>query len=243
MLLRTFAARRPSASAARRLVPQLLEQSKQDLTLKHTRGFAVHDIPVPSLGDSVTDGTLVEFVKGPGEAVSADDIVAVIETDKVSVDIRSPVAGTITELLVGEDDTVVVGQNLLTLDSDAEATVISSTPSSDETGTAPESETGSGQAPATPVAPPTTPTTPIHQPSPPPTPKARRPLIKFRHGDREAIARTRKELFEDTISAESLPSIAIDADAQFLELPALYARLPISEEEMNAIELGGASDY
>ena len=208
------------------------------------RGFAVHEVPVPSLGDSVTDGTLVEFVKGKGEAVASDDIVAVIETDKVSVDIRSPVAGTVTELLVGEDDTVVVGQSILKLDSDVEATVAGTpepavTEEVYETGstTPPQAVDSSPGASTPPTA---AKPTPAAVNAPPST--IRRPRIKFRHGDREAIARTRQELFEDvTIDLPSQGSVS-DSDAQFFELPSLYRRLPITEEEMRAIELGGAVD-
>ena len=204
------------------------------------RNFAVHEVLVPSLGDSITDGTLVEFTKGPGEAIAADDIVAVIETDKVSVDIRSPVAGTVTSHLVREDDTVVVGQGVLTLDSDVEATV----------------KIGAPAAVAEPAVVPTTATTPVSVPAPASSPAVvslaapvspskrviRCPRITFRHGDREAIARTRHEVFDEV--AVYFPDFdgASNFDAQFLALPALYARLPISEEEMLAIELGGAVD-
>ena len=66
---------------------------------KLTRSFAIRELPVPSLGDSISDGTLVEFLKTPGMGVETDEIVAVIETDKVSIDIRSPFAGTVTTLL------------------------------------------------------------------------------------------------------------------------------------------------
>ena len=71
--------------------------------------LSTFEVPVPSLGDSITDGTLVEWHKNAGEAVAVDDIVAVIETDKVSVDIRSPVAGVIQDFGAGVDDTVMVG--------------------------------------------------------------------------------------------------------------------------------------
>ena len=49
---------------------------------KLTRSFAIHELPVPSLGDSISDGTLVEFLKTPGMGVETDEIVAVIETDQ-----------------------------------------------------------------------------------------------------------------------------------------------------------------
>ena len=67
---------------------------------------------VPALGDSISEGTLVEWTKGEKETCFADDIVAVIETDKVSVDVRAPVSGTIDKILVDLDENVVVGDTL-----------------------------------------------------------------------------------------------------------------------------------
>jgi hypothetical protein len=51
--------------------------------------LAVHTVHVPSMGDSISEGTLVQVVKGPGDAVHADEVVAVLETDKVHNSHRS----------------------------------------------------------------------------------------------------------------------------------------------------------
>lgn len=67
---------------------------------------------VPSLGDSITEGTVVEFQKQTGDVCAIDDVVAVIETDKVSVDVRSPVSGTVHDIIVSTDDSVEVGTPL-----------------------------------------------------------------------------------------------------------------------------------
>ena len=67
------------------------------------------DVKVPALGESITEGTLAQWLKKPGEAVAADEPIASLETDKVSVEVPSPVAGTMTEQLVQEGDTVAVG--------------------------------------------------------------------------------------------------------------------------------------
>lgn len=45
--------------------------------------FAITTVNVPSMGDSISEGTLVQIVKGVGEAVHADEVVAILETDKV----------------------------------------------------------------------------------------------------------------------------------------------------------------
>jgi 2-oxoglutarate dehydrogenase E2 component (dihydrolipoamide succinyltransferase) len=67
------------------------------------------DVEVPALGESITEGTLAQWLKKPGEAVAADEPIASLETDKVSVEVPSPVAGVLTEQLVQEGDTVAVG--------------------------------------------------------------------------------------------------------------------------------------
>eukprot|EP00943_MAST-04B_sp_MAST-4B-sp1_P009088 g9088.t1 len=70
------------------------------------------DIVVPALGDSINEGTLVEWSKDVDDGIQADDVLAIIETDKVSVDVRSPTNGVLKELLVSVDENVSVG-NLL----------------------------------------------------------------------------------------------------------------------------------
>lgn len=60
-----------------------------------TRAFASTIQPVPTMGDSISEGVIEEFVKNVGEFVEADEIVARIETDKVTVDILSTHSGVI----------------------------------------------------------------------------------------------------------------------------------------------------
>jgi 2-oxoglutarate dehydrogenase E2 component (dihydrolipoamide succinyltransferase) len=67
------------------------------------------DVKVPTLGESITEATLGAWLKHPGDAVAADEPIATFETDKVSVDVPSPVAGIFGEALVKEGDTVAVG--------------------------------------------------------------------------------------------------------------------------------------
>ena len=77
------------------------------------------------MGDSISEGVIEEFVKNPGEFVEADEIIARIETDKVTVDITAPKAGVIEKYFAGVGDTVDVGADFYTLDTDAKG---SSTP-------------------------------------------------------------------------------------------------------------------
>ena len=59
------------------------------------------DVVVPTLGESVTEATVGEWLKQPGDAVEADEIIASLETDKVAVEVPAPSGGVIAELLAG----------------------------------------------------------------------------------------------------------------------------------------------
>ncbi len=74
------------------------------------------DVKVPALGESITEGTLAQWLKKPGEAVAADEPIASLETDKVSVEVPSPVAGTFAEAVVAEGETVAVGAVIARID-------------------------------------------------------------------------------------------------------------------------------
>src|SRR5213075_2366311 len=67
------------------------------------------DVKVPALGESITEATLGQWLKAPGDSVAADEPIASLETDKVSVEVNAPAAGTLAEQLVKEGDTVAVG--------------------------------------------------------------------------------------------------------------------------------------
>ena len=73
------------------------------------------------MGDSITEGTIVDLPVAPGEYLQTDDVVVVLETDKVSVDVRAPYAGRLVEVLGEVDDVVQVGSHLFRLDTDADA--------------------------------------------------------------------------------------------------------------------------
>ena len=73
------------------------------------------------MGDSITEGTIVDIPVAPGDYVNEDDVVLVLETDKVSVDVRASEGGRVVEILGEVDDVVEVGSALYRLDTDAEA--------------------------------------------------------------------------------------------------------------------------
>ncbi|MGY6768259.1 dihydrolipoyl dehydrogenase [Komagataeibacter sp. NFXK3] len=73
------------------------------------------DIKVPTLGESVTTATVAKWLRQPGDAVNADDPIAELETDKVSVEVPAPQAGVLGAHAVNEGDEVEVGTVLTTL--------------------------------------------------------------------------------------------------------------------------------
>ncbi|XP_022716124.1 dihydrolipoyllysine-residue succinyltransferase component of 2-oxoglutarate dehydrogenase complex 2, mitochondrial-like [Durio zibethinus] len=83
----------------------------------HTRSFSVDtselvDAVVPFMGESITDGTLANFLKQPGDRVEVDEPIAQIETDKVTIDVSSPEAGVIEQLVAKVGDTVEPGTKI-----------------------------------------------------------------------------------------------------------------------------------
>jgi 2-oxoglutarate decarboxylase len=68
------------------------------------------DVVTPAAGESVTEGTILEWHVKVGDPIRADETIVEISTDKVDVELPSPATGTVTEILVEEGDTVTVGQ-------------------------------------------------------------------------------------------------------------------------------------
>ena len=75
------------------------------------------EVTVPVLGESITEATLGEWLKQPGDAVAVDEPIASLETDKVSVEVPSPVAGVMGQHAVQVGDTVLVGAMIATIDA------------------------------------------------------------------------------------------------------------------------------
>jgi 2-oxoglutarate dehydrogenase E2 component (dihydrolipoamide succinyltransferase) len=103
------------------------------------------DVKVPALGESITEGTLANWLKKPGEAVAIDEPIAELETDKVSVEVPSPVAGVLSEQLVKEGDTVAVGAAIARIDEGGTAAVSAPAMAAAEAATNPA---GAGETPA-----------------------------------------------------------------------------------------------
>ncbi|MDO4242076.1 MAG: 2-oxo acid dehydrogenase subunit E2, partial [Microbacteriaceae bacterium] len=67
------------------------------------------DVVLPALGESVTEGTVTQWLKNVGDTVAVDEPLLEVSTDKVDTEVPSPIAGVIEEILVAEDETVEVG--------------------------------------------------------------------------------------------------------------------------------------
>lgn len=76
-------------------------------------------IVVPELAESITEGTIAEWLKNTGDVVEQGEAVAVLETDKVNIEVTATASGVLTELLKEEGDTVEVGEEIATLDTTA----------------------------------------------------------------------------------------------------------------------------
>ena len=138
--------------------------------------FSGTTVNVPNMGDSISEGTLVEWSKNVGEQCNVDDVVAIIETDKVSIDVRTDYAGVLTEQLAKIDDTLEVGAPLFIIDQSKTGSAPAA-PKTDESPkpseTAPKPTEAKPATPSTPSPPPKTaeaPKTSSSPKTPPPPP-------------------------------------------------------------------------
>ena len=104
-------------------------------------------VTMPALGESVTEGTVTRWLKNVGDSVAVDEPLLEVSTDKVDTEIPSPVAGTLQEILVAEDETVPVGADLAVIGEGAAAPADSPEPA-----TEPAADPAQAQAPAAPAA-------------------------------------------------------------------------------------------
>ena len=186
------------------------------------RALATHVLNVPAMGDSITEGTVASVEKAVGDAVAVDEIVAVIDTDKVSVDVRSDTAGVVQSLSVAVDDEVQVGAEMMTLDTD-----------------------GAAAPAAAPAAPPAAAPAPAAPPAAAPEPAPKRghvPLIRFL-GKRSLLKK--EDSAPAPAPAAAAPAVAAVPSGLAVELSDLAPRFgltPITDAEMAAVESGGGSE-
>ena len=80
------------------------------------------DVVMPQMGVSVAEGTIVEWLKRPGDWVEADEVVCVVTTDKVDVEIPCPATGVLAKIVAEVGDTVPVGEVIAEIDTGGGAT-------------------------------------------------------------------------------------------------------------------------
>ena len=100
-------------------------------------------VTMPQLGESVTEGTVLQWLKRPGDTVALDESICEIETEKVTAELPSPFEGTLGEILVPEGETVEVDAPLCTIDE-----VASEAPATEPAPVAALAADGAGPAPA-----------------------------------------------------------------------------------------------
>ena len=118
------------------------------------------EVKLPELGESVTEGTITRWLKAVGDDVAVDEPLLEISTDKVDTEIPSPVAGTLQEILVQEDETVAVGSALARIGSGAAPAAAPEAPAAAPEAPA-EEKAPEQPAPAAPAA-----EKPVGQPAP-----------------------------------------------------------------------------
>ena len=130
------------------------------------------DVVMPELGESVTEGTITQWLKSVGDTVEVDEALLEVSTDKVDTEVPSPIAGTIVEILFEEDDTVEVGDVIVRIgDKNAAPAPAAPAPT-------PEPEPEPTPAPAAPAPTPT----PQPEPTPAPAPATPAPAAKVNAG-------------------------------------------------------------
>jgi 2-oxoglutarate dehydrogenase E2 component (dihydrolipoamide succinyltransferase) len=95
------------------------------------------EILMPKMGESITEGRILKWLKKPGDSVDRDETILEIATDKVDTEVPSPSAGVIVQLLAAEGDTVEVGKVIAYVETDASAAVVKDTPPAAQAATQP----------------------------------------------------------------------------------------------------------
>ncbi|WP_297554663.1 biotin/lipoyl-containing protein, partial [uncultured Actinomyces sp.] len=109
------------------------------------------EIKMPALGESVTEGTVTEWLKQVGDTVEVDEPIVEVSTDKVDSEVPSPYAGKIVKILVEEDETVEVGSVIALIGDEGEAEAPAQEPAPAEEAPAEEAPVAE-PAPAAPAA-------------------------------------------------------------------------------------------
>ncbi|MGC2041983.1 biotin/lipoyl-containing protein, partial [Paraburkholderia caledonica] len=83
--------------------------------------MAIVEVKVPQLSESVSEATMLQWKKKPGEAVAQDEILIEIETDKVVLEVPAPSAGVLAQVIANDGDTVTADQVIAKIDTEGKA--------------------------------------------------------------------------------------------------------------------------
>ncbi len=93
-----------------------------------TAAVQIVDVVTPAAGESVTEGTVLEWRVKVGDAIKVDETIVEISTDKVDVELPAPATGTVVEILAQEGETVTVGQVIARISLNANGAGVPSAP-------------------------------------------------------------------------------------------------------------------
>lgn len=197
------------------------------------------DIKVPSLGESVTEATVGKWFKAAGDAVKVDEPLCELETDKVTVEVPSPVSGVLSEIKVAEGTTVAVGAVLGSVKEGAAATT-SSQPAAKSEAPAPKPQPAAATKEQTAAAarPVETTARGATTGDMPPSPSARKMMEEsgIAVGDVQGSGRRGQVLKEDVATAVS-PRSSTPAASQSTTPVVSTIQVPVAAQQMRAPSL------
>ncbi|MFN4999111.1 MAG: biotin/lipoyl-containing protein, partial [Betaproteobacteria bacterium] len=109
--------------------------------------MAIVDVKVPQLSESVAEATLLQWKKKAGEAVTADEILIEIETDKVVLEVPAPASGVLAEIVKSDGGTVVSAEVIARIDTEAKSSAAAA-PAKSATSAAPAAAAPTPAAPS-----------------------------------------------------------------------------------------------
>ena len=194
---------------------------------------AKQTIQLPTLGDAITEGTIVEWTVEIGQSVKTDQVIALIETDKVTIDIKAQTDGVIVQQFANVDDEIEVGADLYAIDTDADVTFTIGAEDLDATAVHVDDGLNEDKAVAA--------NEQIR--SEIQVKKSRIPSIQFlgKEGWKQKLSAQgdSKEIFASDLSTLNGAITIQDGDGV---LPTSYGRAAFSEREMQDLLLGGAEE-
>ena len=191
-------------------------------------------IEVPSMGDSISEGSMMDWNHAVGDYVFADEVLVELETDKVTVEVKAPVGGVVTEQMVGDGDTVETGQVIAVLDETADA----------PEGAAPAEAAAPAPAEAAPAAPaPAAPAAALKKAAPAAAPAA--PVVAGARTERRvAMSRMRKRIAERLKEAQNTAAMLTTFnEIDMGPLMALRGKYKVMFLEQHGVKLGFMSAF